>query len=386
MDSRGNRALIDFIRAKIASDGPVSFAWFMEQALYHPEHGYYSSGRAKLGRSGDYFTSVSVGPTFGRLLALQFEEIWRKLGRPDDFAIVEQGAHNGNLAGDVLGALATSSPESLDRIRYRIIEPFPLFRQEQQRALTPFLRRVEWINSLNELPPSTGIFFSNELVDAMPVHLFRSREDAPAYGLRWEEKCVDWQNGSFGLVERPVGDPLIQEQLSALPAVAAASEVEVNLTALKWIDMLSEKLRRGVILTIDYGYVHQQLSAKDQSSGSLQCRQKHQLIESPFAAVGECDITAHVNWTAVARQARKQGLDIVGFTDQHHFLTGVISDNPDFVERADAGGRRQLQTLLHPETMGRSFQVLALSRGIPPDLILSGFKFARPAQKQLGLM
>jgi SAM-dependent MidA family methyltransferase len=385
VEERGNQPLIEIIRAKIASYGPVSFAWFMEQALYHPEHGYYTSGRAKLGRRGDYFTNVSVGPIFGRLLALQFQEIWERLGRPDDFAIVEQGAHNGELAGDVLDPLATNSPDCFDRVRYRIVEPFPVPRQKQERALARFSGRIEWFNSLDALPSLTGVFFSNELLDAMPVNLFRRHEDVGPGGAQWMEKNVDWQNGSFAFTEGPVNDALLQEQLLTFPTLPSGSEVEVNLAALKWMGAISDKLRRGFILTIDYGYVSRQLSAQGQSLGSLQCRQKHQQLESPFAAVGECDITAHVNWTAVARQAQKQGLRICGFTDQHHFLTGIISTYPGLVEQADAAGRRQLQTLLHPETMGRSFQVLALSCGISPDLTLSGLKFAQLPLPQLGI-
>src|SRR2546423_5752657 len=123
--------LAEFIISEIELSGPVSFAWFMEQALYHPKYGYYSSGKAKLGRTGDYFTSVSVGPTFGKLLAAQFAEIWEKLGKPDNFTIVEQGAHSGDLARDVLTALQRDSRQCFERMRYVIAEPFPALRQRQ---------------------------------------------------------------------------------------------------------------------------------------------------------------------------------------------------------------------------------------------------------------
>ncbi|MGZ4985563.1 MAG: SAM-dependent methyltransferase, partial [Chthoniobacterales bacterium] len=118
--------LIEEIRATIRARGPVSFAWFMEQALYHPTHGYYSSGRAKIGRSGDYFSNVSVGPLFGRLMAAQFAEMWEKLGRPNEFKIVEQGAHEGCFARDVLAATRELHPEFFDQLRYVIVEPFPI--------------------------------------------------------------------------------------------------------------------------------------------------------------------------------------------------------------------------------------------------------------------
>ena len=134
----GDQALTDFIRRTIRQTGPVSFDWFMEQALYHPELGYYSSGRCAIGRRGDYFTNVSVGPLFGRLLAAQFVEMWEVLGRPEDFAIVEQGAHHGDFARDALGALRERAPDFFSTLRYRIIEPFPILRERQEEALRDF--------------------------------------------------------------------------------------------------------------------------------------------------------------------------------------------------------------------------------------------------------
>src|SRR5256885_12501112 len=129
-----NTGLVEMIREQIRSRGPQSFAWFMEQALYHPAHGYYSSDRAVIGRRGDYFTNVSVGPLFGELLAAQFAEIWERLGQPDDFAIVEQGAHDGQFARDVLESSQKRSPEFFEALRYRIVEPFPILQEQQARS------------------------------------------------------------------------------------------------------------------------------------------------------------------------------------------------------------------------------------------------------------
>src|SRR4051812_18412738 len=164
-------ALCQFIRAKIETSGPVSFAWFMEQALYHPEHGYYSSGRAAIGRRGDYFTNVSVGPIFGKLIAAQFAELWTLLGKPDPFVVVEQGAHGGEFARDVLQSLRSETPQVCEVLRYVIIEPFPIWQDRQRRTLSDFVQQVEWRSDVGELVPVTGIFFANELLDAMPVHL-----------------------------------------------------------------------------------------------------------------------------------------------------------------------------------------------------------------------
>src|SRR5262245_21249867 len=166
-----DQPLILSIRDLIRNEGPISFARFMEQALYHPAHGYYSSGRCTIGRRGDYFTSVSVGPLFGEMLAEQFAEIWRRLGCPNDFVIVEQGAHHGVFATDVLETLRNSSPELFATTRSRIVEPVPVLRQRQQGVLRQFARTAEWSASLEAMEPFSGVHFSNELVDAMPVHL-----------------------------------------------------------------------------------------------------------------------------------------------------------------------------------------------------------------------
>ena len=180
----GDAALIQHIRKAIQAHGPVSFAWFMEQALYHPQHGYYSSGRCTIGRRGDYYTSVSVGPLFGRLLAAQFEEMWRVLGRPNEFKIVEQGAHDGQLARDVLEATREHYPDLFAALRYEIVEPLPTLRARQAETLSPFKEQVGWSDGLQQVAPFCGVHFSNELLDAMPVHLVKWS------GTEWLERHV----------------------------------------------------------------------------------------------------------------------------------------------------------------------------------------------------
>ena len=166
------QTLTEFIRTAIRERGPVTFRWFMEQALYHPAHGFYSSGRCRIGRRGDYFTNVSVGSLFGRLMARQFGEIWERLGRPDGFAIVEQGAHDGTFASDVLAAARAAMPEFFAALRYRIVEPFPVLRDRAEcNARIVSTRKSSGWNQSDSLKPFTGVHFSNELIDAMPVHL-----------------------------------------------------------------------------------------------------------------------------------------------------------------------------------------------------------------------
>ena len=340
----------------------------MQQALYHPEHGYYASGRCAIGRHGDYFTNVSVGPLFGQLLTAQFAEVWERLGETDNFVIVEQGAHHGDLARDVLESARNCYPDLFAVLRYRIVEPFPILQDRQFQTLQSFRDKVEWRDSIE---PFVGIHFSNELLDAMPVRL--TDPD-------WE-KLVDFNGDRFVFVERSVD-----------------KGAAINQAALDWVQNVAAKLERGYVMAIDYGY------SRDEFRQTVQVRAKHRFLDSPFEQIGHADITAHVNWTSIAARAQKNGLRIAGFTDQHHFLTGIISEWPDLLQarssnaavrqlpdrRARLGDvderiKRALQTLLHPEMLGRSFQVLALERGIDPVAPLAGFKFARDPRSTLGL-
>jgi len=339
-----NTPLVESIRETIRAQGPQSFAWFMQQALYHPEHGYYSSGRCAIGRKGDYFTNVSVGPLFGRLLASQFSEIWERLGKMNDFVIVEQGAHDGQFALDVLEFVQKRLPEFFDALRYRIIEPFPILEQQQRQRLEVFGDKVKWPDSPE---PFTGVHFSNELLDAMPVRLISNGT----------EKVVGLEGDKFVFVERRVDKTIF------------------NQAALESIDEIAANLQRGYVIAIDYGFL--------EFERNVQVRAQHRNLDSPFEQIGHADITMSVHWGSIVERAQANGLRVAGFTDQHHFLTGILSQ----VESGDGGqslladsrkAKRELQTLLHPEMLGRAFQVLALTKNVDPGASrLAGFKFAR---------
>jgi SAM-dependent MidA family methyltransferase len=358
-----NAALTELIRQTIRAQGPQSFAWFMEQASYHPEHGYYSSGRCAIGREGDYFTNVSVGPLFGRVMVAQFAEIWERLGKINNFVIVEQGAHDGQFAYDVLQSAGELTPEFFEAFHYRIIEPFPILRERQSQMLESFRNKIEWCSSLE---PFTGVHFSNELLDAMPVRLISG--DA--------EKLVDLQGDRFVWVKRPLFEGVAVSQ-------ALSTKVAFNQAALDWIDNLAANLRRGYGIAIDYGH------SDDEFEGNIQVRARHRHLDSPFEQIGHADITMHVDWRSIARRAEANGLAIAGFTDQHHFLTGIISELGDWDQLSLADSpkaKRALQTLLHPEMLGRAFQILALGKNVgrgAPEL--AGFKFARAPRRALGL-
>ena len=388
--STGNHALIERIRAEIKARGPVPFAWFMQQALYHPEHGYYSSGRCAIGRRGDYFTNVSVGPLFGQLLAAQFAEIWERLGKIENFVLVEQGAHHGEFARDVLESARKRWPDFFSTVNYRIIEPFPVLQGRQLQTLAGFEDKVEWRDSVDALEPFIGVHFSNELLDAMPVHLIVSQcgrgVSAPTE-CAWLEKFVTLNGDMFVFVDQPIADQTLRDHLQKSPAQLAGYQTEVNLAALDWIDNLSRKLDRGYVLTIDYGHPRDEFFAPHRSAGTLQVRAQHRLLQSPFDEIGHADITAHVEWTSIVERAEACGFEVKGFTDQHHFITGIISELAHDIAQgdADAKANRALQTLLHPEMLGRNFQILALGKNVDAVTPLAGLKFARDVRTALGI-
>lgn len=364
-------ALREILRATIERDGPQTFAWFMEQALYHPAHGYYSSGRAQIGRRGDYFTNVSVGPLFGRLLLALFVEMWETLDRPDAFTMVEQGAHEGDFARDVLSAAQLKEPEFFRALRYEIVEPFPILRARQMEALRPYAEKISWHESLEALPPYRGVHFSNELLDAMPVHLLRWD------GARWQERFVALEGDEFVFVDGKLSDAQLPAGLPELPYESYIAEV--NLGARDWLRTLAAKLERGFVVICDYGFAREEFCGPHRPLGTLQSYAQHRALGSPFLAPGASDLTAHVNWSQVREWAEEFGLTSNGFADQHHFLTGLLA-GPVATEiegSADAKTRRALQTLLHPEMLGRKFQFLLLSRAVPSAPPLSGWRFAQ---------
>ena len=366
-----NSELVEIIRNEIGANGPISFARFMELALYHPDRGYYASGRANIGRRGDFFTNVSVGSLFGRLLASQFAEIWEKLGRPRDFKIVEQGAHDGVFAADALSALRQSAGDCFAATSYCMIEPFPIWRERQQKKLREFAKKTSWVALVDEIAPFVGIHFSNELFDSLPVHLIVSGGVLNGATV-WNEKFVTVAADDFAFATGNVGRSGLQ--LDHLGFFPAGFETEVNLAAPKLMSGIAAKLLRGVILTIDYGFSRTEFYSLPRSQGSLQVRANQKKLSSPFQQIGLADISTHVEWTSLAEAAQVSGATPLGFTDQHHFLTGIISKSfPD--ADFDASEKRALQTLLHPEMLGRNFQALALGKDFHENL--AGFQFGR---------
>ncbi len=363
-------ALAGLIREEIAVRGPMRFDRFMQLALYHPKHGYYGRPRP-IGRTGDFYTSVSVGPLFGRLLARQFQQM-AELPGEDEFWVVEQGAHDGQLARDVLEELGRV-PRSAVRWRYLIIEPSRAAREAQATVLSEFSGQVRWLERLEDFAETkpAGVYFSNELVDALPVRLI---ERTPS---GWCERCVGLEGkDSFAWTLTPIVDDELRDAMAerSLPDVPGY-QTEIHLEARRWMRAVAGFLRRGYIATIDYGYPAALYDAPFRQAGTLSCYREHHRGGDVLADPGEQDITAHVELTSLARAGEKAGWTTLGLVDQQRFLTGIVGQDSGVISPAEV---RALQTLTHPEHLGSRFKVLIQAKDAPSDL--AGLRFARGRQ------
>jgi SAM-dependent MidA family methyltransferase len=342
--------LESIIRQEILSSGPISFARFMELALYCPQIGYYERPNTLVGRQGDFYTSVSTGPLFGELLARQYVD-WATQSGFSTLTLVEAGAHDGRLAADVLGSLEKFNLA----VNYIIIEPSERRRAWQQARLELFAGRVSWYGSFDDLPqPVSGFVFSNELLDAMPVHILQWKAG------RWAELRVALKNGRLDWeaanLETDPGQPDVSPELAAV--LPDGFRIEVSPAARRWWESAAAKLAAGKLLTIDYGFEQDDLLAPHRSAGTLRAYFRHHLASDPLARPGEQDLTAHVNFTDIQRAGELHGLRTEALIPQSKFLANVAAGIPEWTpERV-----RQFQTLTHPEHLGRAFRVLIQSR------------------------
>jgi SAM-dependent MidA family methyltransferase len=370
--------LEEIIHAEIRASGPMRFDRFMEMALYHPGSGYYArtSGPSPIGRSGDFYTSVSAGPLFGRLLARQFLQMWELMGKPNRFWIVEQGAHDGQLACDILEWCRTETPEFFETIHYGIVQHTGALSMLQKCAPdTTLISRMSWFENLEALAAEkpAGVFFSNELVDAFPVR------SIIYHAGHWLEQHVAVEGGRLVWVDRPIADPELSAaiQALALPTIEGYM-TEINLRARSWIADVARALGRGYVLTIDYGHPASVYYAAHRTCGTLTAYVKHHAIDDVLAEPGRRDITAHVDFSALDQAGENAGLTTLGFLDQQRFLMGIAHD-----ELSGLGGplvkiqesKLAWNTLTHPEHLGATFFALFQGKDVPPKV--DGLRFAR---------
>lgn len=366
-----NEQLIQTIRQQIIqSGGAISFATFMQLALYAPNLGYYNTEKRIFGRGGDFVTASEISPLFAACIARQCQQILTALGSGD---ILEIGAGSGVFAKNVL--LELQKLDCLPR-QYFIYEISPALRAQQLQLFElecpELLKHVRW---LNQLPSAgiNGIIFANEVLDALPATCFQVTEQGV------EERCVTWEKDHFAWKNKKSS---ASDFVSQIKTIAETCELsvgytsEINLEIPKWIDQIAHVLTQGVILLMDYGYGRREYYHPDRTQGTLMCFHQHQSHSDPFVMVGLQDMTAHVDFTTVAESAVDAGLNVAGYTTQAAFLLACglldLADKPENASATDLYTQAQaIKTLTLPAQMGEIIKVIALSKQI--DLPLKGF-------------
>lgn len=371
--------LREFILSRIEAEGPIPFSQFMEWCLYHPDLGYYQTERRKIGKEGDYYTSSCVHPLFGYLIAKQLRQMSELLGS-EVFDVVEMGGGRGLLCRDILRWAKEKAPSFYQTLRYNLIETGPFSLSEQKEALAEEEKagKVFWIDA-EELGEKEGrfegCFLSNEIVDAFPVHRVMLGRG------RLRELYVTQRNGRFEEAWDEPSDPRLLSYFESMGvSLHEGQKAEINLRALDWMKKVGRWLRRGFVLTIDYGSLARELYAPSRHEGTLLCYYKHRISENPYERAGEQDLTSHVNFTGLVLKGKEGGLNFTGLVPQYRFLIGLGLIEEMEAMAAELGEidklklRLSLKHLIDPEVgMGEAFKVLIQHKGVE-DPSLDGLK------------
>jgi SAM-dependent MidA family methyltransferase len=362
-----NPELVALLRDEIEREGGITFARFMGLVLYHPEHGYYVRSADRATRSGDYLSAPETHPLFGRAIARQLDEMWRLLDRPRPFTLREYGPGTGSLGEAVLGGLRAEGSPLLESIRYQPLEVAPA----RAAAIAERLAAAGFGAALSPPDrerPLTGCILANELLDALPVH----RVELVDGELR--ELYVGWRDGWFA--DEP-GEPSTGELARYLERAEVrlreGQQAEINLSAVAWIAEVAARLARGYLLVIDYGHPAAELYGPRRPRGTLLAYRRHRVSDDPYQAVGEQDLTSHVDLTTVEHAAEAAGLRLLGRTTQAEFLAGLglgelleeIGRHENTDVEAYVAARAAVLRFLDPRALGR-FAVLVFGRDVPP--------------------
>ncbi|MCC7024754.1 MAG: SAM-dependent methyltransferase [Thermomicrobiales bacterium] len=384
-----NPALVAAIRAEIASaGGRIPFARFMELALYHPAWGYYRSPARRPGRPGDFLTAPEAHPFFGITLARQIAECWERLGRPDPFDVREYGSGIGALAWDVIAGLSREAPACRAALRYRLVEQNP---HRLAEALAVFA--AEGLGDVvvgedageGSLEPIVGVLLANEVADAFGVHRLIWHDG------QLREGWVVWQGDGFAEEE---GD-LSPEAAAARPeamlrqhgiALREGDRIEISPAAAAWFAAAARGLARGYAIVIDYGYPAPELYRQHRLEGTVRAYRAHTVSDDPFSHVGETDLTAHVDFSALREAGEREGLRFAGQTNQGAFLASLgmgellvaLGQDPETTMPEYLAAQAAILRLIDPGGMGR-FGVLVMVRDAPISPPLRGFSVAPPA-------
>ena len=354
---------------RIHKEGPITFESFMDMALYDPEFGYYVSRGLRIGREGDFYTSSHLHPVFGAMVGKQIREMWEIMGSPEDFTVIEMGAGEGYVCRDMLDYLERASRDDdgvsddfYQTLRYLIVERNELQRLRQQERLIAYTDKVTWASDIREAGKISGCIFSNELLDAFPVHLVRMEDQLREIyvghnGTDFAEQTGDLSSDTIAEYFRVAGIPLEQGYTT-----------ELNIRIRDWLFDIDAVLENGFVFTVDYGHPEEEYYSEDRNRGTLLCYHNHEFNEDPYKNIGDQDITSHVNFSSVKRWGEEAGLRALGYCSQGSFLLAMGIDQ----EIAKLAGTSddylfevsRIKKLFLPQGMGESHRVLIQYRGI----------------------
>lgn len=372
--------LHQIIMDHIRSHGPVSFAWFMDTALYHPEYGYYRQPERKPGRGGDFITSPELHPFFGNTLARQVAEAWDALGQPHHLIVREHGASSGGFAYDILVALHDKAADVFDAIDYRLVDVNTHRLEEAIAAMTEvgFADRVR-AEHPDDLRPAPGLVIANEVADALPVHRFIMRNGAI------REILVDIDsNGGFVDAEADPAPELLVTMQHHFERhgirIPDGSSFEFSPAAAEWMRSISTSLTQGIVIIIDYGYEAQKLYAGHLLEGTVRGYWQHTVTDDLYTRVGKQDLTAHVDFSLLADTVESEGMSKLGFTTQGEYLVSLglgewlidLQQQPDVQYDEYFLAQNATMRLIDPAGLGR-FRVLGLAKGLPTKFRALGF-------------
>ncbi|MCA9876396.1 MAG: SAM-dependent methyltransferase [Thermomicrobiales bacterium] len=382
----GNPSLIDAIRAEIsAQGGRIPFARFMDLALYHPAWGYYRAGQRRPGRPGDFLTAPEAHPFFGITLARQVAECWDRLDQPRPFVVREYGPGVGGLAWDIIGGLQREAPGCLAALRYELVEQNP---QRLAEALAAFAAEglgdvVHAIDPAGATPlaPMTGVILANEVADAFPVHRLLWQDG------ELREGWVIWDGVGFAEVIGALSPAALATDPAGMltqhgVTLRTGDRIEISPAMTAWFAAAAARLERGYVIVIDYGYPAAQLYRAHRLEGTVRAYRAHTVTDDPFAHVGEQDLTAHVDFSALREAGEAAGLTFAGQTTQAAFLTSLdlgnlmvtLGQDPETTMEEYLAAQAAVLRLIDPGSLGR-FGVLLMARHAPVDPPLRGLSF-----------
>lgn len=371
-EDRATLSLASHLQNIIQRDGDMPFDQWMAQCLYHPEFGYYTTGDQRVGREGDFYTSISVGKCFGMILAHRIMAHATQLPAAAPLELVEIGANSGQLACDILDTLAAEAPLLYQNIRYTICEPLADMRHIQAKRLTTHLEKIRHYSQQSEITPAIphGILLSNELIDAFPVKRITKIDGA------WMEQHVSTTAEGFCLTDKQIECSELLAFTRNLPLdLVDGYKTEFRPQLRDFAAACADCIERGLVITIDYGHIHSDYYSPHRTTGTLRTFHQHTAGEDPLSNIGAQDITAHVDFSQLAKSFADAGLEPSYFDTQSRYLTrharAWFQSIEDSASPPPAKLIRQFQTLTHPAMMGRQFHVLECHKHGTPDAALT---------------